>query len=330
MLFLGQRVKNFLERFFKPGAMPVQSLLFYGEEFLGKKTAALAFAKALMCETVQKQWESCGQCASCLRFDKGLHPDFWLIEPHHNEKQSGSGPKDIVAQLGQKNDIPIETARQAIEFLNYKPQFSSQRILIINDADRLKEDAQNTLLKTLEEPPVDSLIILITAFPQKLLATILSRMLTLRFSRSSSQEIAEFLAKQQLLNPAEAQKISQQANGKIGLALKLLDKKYRQDIENSQKELTIILASDLLERFKYLRQLSDDKIRLRSVLKIWLEMLSQDIQTETRENKSNLKLSLAAKVKLAKELLKAFHLVSTYNINHVLLLENIFLNSYGN
>ena len=307
MIFLEERIKNFLERFFNPEIKPVQSLLFYGEEAVGKKTIALAFAKALLCQGEQKTWNGCGHCQNCLRFDKGLHPDFLLIEP-------------------VDNDVSIETARKAIEFLHYEPQFSSLRILIINEADRLKEDAQNTFLKTLEEPPHNTLIIFITAFPQRLLTTVLSRLLALRFYRSSSKEIIEFLINQQSLSLSKAQEITEKADGKIGLAFKLLDKEYLEGIEENQKKLAIILESDFSGQLQYLKELTDDKVHLLTVLKIWLEMLNRDIQIEIQESRSHLKLPLVSKVKLAKELFKAFHLISNYNINSSLLLENIFLN----
>jgi DNA polymerase III delta' subunit len=310
MIFLGERIKFFLERFFNPENKPVQSLLFYGEEAVGKKTIALAFAKALLCQAEQKTWNGCGHCQNCLRFDKSLHPDFLLIEPINN-------------------NVSIETARKAIEFLHYEPQFSSLRILIINEADRLKEDVQNTLLKTLEEPPHNTLIIFITAFPQKLLTTVLSRLLALRFYRSSSKEIIEFLINQQSLSLSKAQEIAEKADGKIGLAFKLLDKEYLEGIEKNQKKLAIILESDFSGQLQYLKELTDDKVHLLTVLKTWLEMLNRDIQIEIQESKRNLKLPLASKVKLAKELLKAFYLISDYNINSSLLLENIFLNHDG-
>jgi len=306
-IFLEERIKIFLERFFNPEIKPVQSLLFYGEEAVGKKTIALAFAKALLCQGEQKTWNGCGHCQNCLRFDKGLHPDFLLIEPIDN-------------------GISIEIAKKAIEFLHYKPQFSSLRILIINEADRLKEDAQNTLLKTLEEPPHNTLIIFITAFPQRLLITVLSRLLALRFYRSSSKEIIEFLINQQSLSSSKAQEIAEKADGKIGLAFKLLDKEYLEGIGKDQKKLAIILESDFSGQLQYLKELTDDKVRSLTVLKIWLEMLNRDIQIEIQESKSHLKLPLVSKVKLTKELFKAFHLISNYNINSSLLLENIFLN----
>jgi len=296
-IFLDERIKNFLERFFNPETKPVQSLLFYGEEAVGKKTTALAFAKALLCEAEEKTWNGCGQCQNCLRFDKNLHPDFLLIEPVDNE-------------------IPIETARKAIEFLHYEPQFSFLRILIINEADRLKEDAQNTLLKTLEEPPQNTLIIFITAFPQKLLTTVLSRLLPLRFSRLSSQTITDFLINQQSLSLAQAQEIAEKADGKIGLAMRLLDKEYLEEMEKNQKQLTLILKSDFSSQRQYLQELSGDKTHLLTVLKTWLAILNRDLQIS----------SSSSHIQLTKELLKAFHLISNYNINSALLLENIFLN----
>lgn len=331
MIFLEERIKNFLERFFNPETKPVQSLLFYGEEAIGKKTIALAFVKALLCQAEQKTWNGCGQCQNCLRFDKGLHPDFLLLEPINNDFERSEKQGSPERSEGGSY-IPIETVRKAIEFLHYEPQFSFLRILIINEADRLKEDAQNTLLKTLEEPPHNTLIIFITALPQRLLTTVLSRLLALRFYRASTKEIVDFLIHQQSLCLPKAQEIAEKADGKIGLAFRLLDREYLEDIEKNQKKLAIILESDFLGQLQYLQELADDKVHLLTVLKIWLKTLSQEIKAEIlnqssiQSKKRSLNLSFASKVHLAKELLKAFHLISDYNINSSLLLENIFLN----
>jgi DNA polymerase III delta' subunit len=306
MIFLEERIKNFLERFFEAENKPVQSLLFYGPEGLGKKTTALAFAKALLCEETNKQWEGCQKCQNCLRFDKGLQPDFLLIEPEDNK-------------------LEIETIRKAIEFLYYEPQFSSLRILIIDQADRLREDSQNTLLKTLEEPPPNTLIILITSLPQKLLITVRSRLLGLRFSCSSSAKIQDFLIKNYSLNVAQAKEISQQSEGRIGLALKLLNKRYQTEIKKHQVILKTLLHSNFVEQSQIIQELTKDKNSLHLALQNWLESLHLEFKAETQEKTSNLAFPPASKVKLTKELLKAFYLIFDYNINANLLLENIFL-----
>jgi len=306
VFFKDERVTNFLERFFNPETNPVQSLLFYGPEGLGKKTIALAFAKALLCQAEEKKWNGCGQCQNCLRFEKGLQPDFLLIEPEDNK-------------------FEIETIRKTIEFLYYEPQFSSLRILIIDQADRLKEDSQNTLLKTLEEPPPKTLIILITSLPQKLLITVRSRLLGLRFSRSSSVKIQDFLLKNYSLDVTQAAEIAKLAEGRIGLALKLVNKRYLTEIKKHQAILKTLLHSNFAEQSQIIQELTKDKNSLHLVLQNWLETLHLEFRAETQEQTSDLAFLSPSKVKLTKELLKAFYLIFDYNINANLLLENIFL-----
>lgn len=309
MLFLEDRIKEFLERFFETTQRPIQSLLFYGPEGGGKKTVALAFAQALLCENKIKSWSGCGQCANCLRFQKGLQPDFLLLEP-------------------QDNKYEIETIRQAIEFLSYEPQFSSLRILIIDEADRLREDSQNTLLKTLEEPPENALIILITAFPHKLLPTIRSRVLSLRFPRLSSQILKDFLMQNYHLESSEAELITLRAEGKIGLAIKLLDKDFQKKQENYLLILKKILKSSFPAQSQIIQKITKDKGTLRVLIENWLEILHWDLQNTLQQKPTLLNLPLNAQITLAKELIKALPLIFDYNTNPNLLLENIFLN-YG-
>lgn len=296
-IFLDERIKNFLERFFSPETKPVQSLLFYGEENIGKKTIALAFAKGLLCQETKKSFNGCAECQNCLMFDKGLHPDFHLLEPFNN-------------------NIAIESVRQAIEFLYYKPQLSSWRLLIVDQADRLEEDAQNTLLKTIEEPPPHTLIIFITAHPQKLLPTVLSRLLPVRFHHAPLIAVAQFLATHYDVDITQAQELAQLSHGKIGLAIKLLDQNYLEDLKTKQQSLKTLLNSDFMAQSKYLQSLCEDKGQVISTLKNWLDSLNAELSLSF--NFSHLKFT--------RELLKAFYLISDSNINSRLLLENIFLN----
>ncbi len=295
MIVLNNRIQTFLETFFTTETEHIQSLLFYGEEGIGKKTVALSFAQALLCEQFPSQWGGCGKCDNCLRFAKGLQPDFLFLEP-------------------QEGKIAIENIRQALEFLSYEPQFSKFKILIIDQADTLREEAQNALLKTLEEPPARTLIILISSFPQRLLSTILSRVLLVRFPRLPSEKITEFLVTQEKIPVAQAQKIAELAQGKISRALALSQTGTFKKVAETEKQLELILGSNFLQRSKYLTQLTKEKDSLKKILKIWLEKINSDLKDP----------STKISPQLGKALLKAFDLISNSNINSTLLLENIF------
>ena len=221
-MFIDEHIKTFLEKFFASDTEQIQSLLFFGEEGLGKKTVALTFAKLLLCQAEHKSWNQSCACQNCQMFDKGLHPDFLMLEPINN-------------------NIEIEAVRSTIEFLCYKPQFASRRILIINRAERLRPEAQDTLLKTLEEPPENTLIILITSYPQLLRPTVLSRLLPIRFHRSPEQ-------------------IPQS-----------------KDIEAKRQSLKSLLDSDMINKIKYLQSLPEGKTELLELVKNWLEVLHHDI-----------------------------------------------------
>ncbi|NMB92254.1 MAG: DNA polymerase III subunit delta' [Parcubacteria group bacterium] len=299
MILLDNRIKTFLEGFFNPEIKQIQSLLFYGEENIGKRTTALTFAKGLLCQEIEKSFAGCEKCQSCLMFEKNLHPDFLLLEP-----------------LNDDTNIKIENVRQAIEFLYYKPQLSSWRLLIIDQADRLDENAQNTFLKTIEEPPPHTLIIFITSYPQKLLPTIWSRLMPIRFHRSSVLELSNFLVSNYQIDLKKAQEVSQLAHGKVGLAIKLLDSSYLRTVKNQRNSLNKLLKSDFTQQSKDIRNLYQDRNEVIATLKNWLDLLHSELQ-ETNDTK---------RVKLAKELLKAFYLISESNTSSRLLLENIFLN----
>ena len=107
------------------------SYLFVGIEGIGKKMIAMEFAKMILC-TAQNQY--CGECKSCIEFDTNNNPDFKIIEP-------------------EGNSIKIEQIREFQSKVSEKPIISNRKVYIINDCDKMTPEAQNCLLKTLEEPP---------------------------------------------------------------------------------------------------------------------------------------------------------------------------------
>ncbi|MEQ1847696.1 MAG: DNA polymerase III subunit delta', partial [Nitrospira sp.] len=121
--------------------------LFYGEARIGKLMTAVRLAQALNCEQLAQTeaQDSCGRCRSCLQIAARTHPDYFVIEPD---------PKAATPQ------IKIEQVREIEQQFVYRPLIGERKICLIDDADRLTIGAANALLKTLEEPPGDSLFIL--------------------------------------------------------------------------------------------------------------------------------------------------------------------------
>jgi len=189
------------------GTLP-PSLLFTGPEGVGKRLAAQAVAEALNCLSPQGR-DACGSCAACRRIGRGSHPDVLAIEP---------------PEVGATK---IEVVRPAIAAAAYRPFEGRCRVVIVNDADRLTEDAANALLKSLEEPPAGTVFILVTARPEVLPPTIRSRCSQLRFGRLSAGDVARFLIERHGMEAEEAHAVAAVADGSPGRALEAGTRAYK-------------------------------------------------------------------------------------------------------
>jgi DNA polymerase III subunit delta' len=176
--------------------------LLLGPEGLGKRTVALALAKAICC--VDSEQDYCGRCVNCMRITNGNHPDVRLIEP-----------------LPDKKEIGIQQIRELQRELNYRSFSGKRKIAIIDPATLMNLSAQNALLKTLEEPPADSLIVLITPNTGGLLPTLRSRCLSLSFAPLSSAQVSAFLESRHGMQADEARLLAAMSMGSIGAAASL-------------------------------------------------------------------------------------------------------------
>jgi len=176
------------------------SLIFAGPDGVGKRSAAVALAQLLNCATPVDR-DACGTCASCTRIARLVHADVFLIEP------------------GDTGVIKVDQLREVIERTAYRPFEGRRRVVIVNEADALLSEAQNALLKTLEEPPAASMFVLVTARPDELLPTVRSRCQRLRFGRLSPGDIAAVLMERHGYSPTDAHAAASAADGSLGLAL---------------------------------------------------------------------------------------------------------------
>ncbi len=169
------RVITLLRRAIERKRLP-HAYLFLGPEGVGKKLVALTLARVLNC--AEAGTDSCGHCSSCHKVSKGLHPDVVLLEP----QESGS--------------IKIEQIRRLQQEIAYKPFEGRYKIWIIDRAEKLTLQAANCLLKTLEEPPAHSLLILVAAQAAALLPTVVSRCQQVNFLRLNPPVLRELLLAQ--------------------------------------------------------------------------------------------------------------------------------------
>src|SRR6266478_3103861 len=136
--------------------------LFSGPRGSGKEAMARTLAKALNCS--EADHDSCDRCDSCRRVDEGIHPDVYWVRPESKSRR-----------------IQIDQVREFMKSVNLCSSMGGVKVGIIVDADCMGEEASNAFLKTLEEPPAQTIIILLTTQPQRLLPTILSRCLRISF-----------------------------------------------------------------------------------------------------------------------------------------------------
>lgn len=171
------------------------ALLLAGPAGLGKQQFALSLAQALLCGQPREGGEACGACKSCHLFVAGGHPDFHLLAPTEPGKS-----------------LLIDQVRALGEFMALRPHTAARKVAVITPADALNLAAANSLLKVLEEPPLGSYLLLVTAQPGLLPATIRSRCTRLRFTPPNDQAGLDWL-KEQAMSPDQA-----------GIALMLADR----------------------------------------------------------------------------------------------------------
>src|SRR2546426_9027115 len=183
-------VKESLRRLLANGRLP-GSLLFTGDEGVGKKLFALELAKALNCRNRQGV-EACDECSSCRRISRSTFPPFGKDDDDKN-RLIWSEHADVAMVRPYKQIIRVGPMRELEREANFRPFEGAARVFIIEDADYMNEPASNALLKTLEEPQPTSHLVLTTSNPTALLATIRSRCQVIRFAPVGAEQIERFL-----------------------------------------------------------------------------------------------------------------------------------------
>lgn len=241
------RVKTLLRRILEARRVP-GTMLFSGEDGIGKKLFALELARALNCRTPEGV-EGCGGCPACTRIAKFNYPqsadsDDWksIVWTDHPDVGMVVAPKRVL-QVDQMRLIEREA--------NYRPYEGKARLFLIEDAHKLNEQSENALLKILEEPPPTSHIILLTSRPGMLLPTIHSRCQMVRFSPLSPPEIETHLLQNKLASAGEARIRAKVARGSLGRAIAQEFDDYLEMRRAMLKVLQALAVSD--DRIQLLR-----------------------------------------------------------------------------
>ena len=195
------------------GTLP-HSLIFAGPAGVGKHSTALALAQLVNCQTPQtidspataggersSFVDACGECPSCRRIARGVHADVMAVRP------------------GDSGVIKIEQIREAVDRAAYRPFEGRRRVIILDEAEQIVANAQDALLKTLEEPPNATMFVLVTSAPDMLLPTIRSRCQRLRFGRLSPGDVAGVLISKHEYAEADAHAAASMSDGSVGQAL---------------------------------------------------------------------------------------------------------------
>lgn len=254
---LGQeKAKRFLERSLSSGRL-AHAYLFRGPDGVGKQLCARAAAARINC-TGGQNLESCGRCSSCRKYLSGNHPDITVVSP-------------------EGGTIRIDRVRELCRSLSYPPYESAMRVVIIEDVHTMRPEAANSLLKTLEEPPENNLLILTAAVSKEVLPTIVSRCQTVPFYGLSIDQTKTILSTlRPTLRMSDAALLSRLAEGSPGQALLFEEQGL---VEIWQKVVSAVQRkgggtaesiSPILHLADTLPTLKENLIPLLGLLRIWV------------------------------------------------------------
>lgn len=219
--------------------------LFEGPEGIGKRLMAMALARAIFCSN----GNGCGDCAPCRKVDHNNHPDLHLYEPDGRQ-------------------IKIEQVRELQRELSFRPLEAKMKVCLVDQADRMNASAANALLKTLEEPTANTLIILLSARPEALLVTVRSRCQRLPFARLPQEHIEAALRNNRSLDPRSAHVLAAMAEGSFLRALGRDQEFYLEKRREILKSVTGLSAASVLPLLELAGTLAAEKEMAPDILEV--------------------------------------------------------------
>ncbi len=287
---IGQdRVKNILSSALRSDRLP-HAYLFAGNEGVGKDAMALELARVLHCEK-RSEVEACSSqgsaspCGSCLKMHSLQHPDVKFITAlpvgkgeksddrplekltaseieciHEQYKAKAANPYHRIA-IPKANIIKINSIREVRREAAMSTLYHGKKVFILSNADEMGEEASNTLLKTLEEPPGDTLLVLTSSRPEALLRTIVSRCQPVRFDPLREEEISQALMHREKIEKSKADLVARLADGSYVRALELLQADLAEQRNDVVAFVRTALASNTVNLSQHIERLSAEKDR---------------------------------------------------------------------
>ncbi len=290
------------------------SYVFVGPDGVGKSFVAKTFIKALFCKnflsaslpnTGMVEDDSCDNCISCKKIDKNNHPDVMMVYSQ-----------------GKGEQIKIDQIREVSRKVQLKPFESDKKAFIILDADDMKEEAAHAFLKTLEEPPAGSFIILTTSLPQRLSRTILSRCQKIRFGFISETLISDRLQKHLYIDKELAETLAHMSDGRYGLAVSLA--------QTEMQELRLKIIEGLKNpSLSFINVLSDQSREITCQRLEWAGMWFRDILVYKLTSDKNKLIYLDYKDDIVRQA-ERFNIDFLQNIINSFLTARIKIKSYVN
>ncbi len=240
-----EQQKNILRRALQEGRI-AHAYLFEGPEGVGKRLLALAFARALLCE----RGNGCGDCPACRKIDHNNHPDIHILEAD-----------DASVKIDRIRDLQRELALFPLE--------GGYKICLFDNADNMTPGAANALLKTLEEPQANTLLILLTAHPDSMLPTIRSRCQRLPFHGLPKKQLAEILMRRLELDEAAANILAALSEGSLKKALGQNRRLYLEKRQKLIQSLSALSSASTIPAFSFAEELAQEKELLPDILDIF-------------------------------------------------------------
>lgn len=285
------KIKSDLIKSFNTNSV-AHSYIFSGQYGIGKKQIATAFAKMILC--LNKDKAPCTECKSCLELENDNNPDFNVIKPD--------------------GKIKIDQIRRMLEKVYEKPIISDKKVYIIDDAETMTVEAQNCLLKTLEEPPEYIVIILITSNESNLINTIKSRCLKLTFNPLNKDELKKCLE-----GNFDFQNISETMlenfEGSVGKALKVKDK--QELYSNIETTLSNLNCNSVIELINNATEIYKGKENINEILEYFNIYFLKKAKEEYNK---------ASKYVKAIEIIEDTKKRLAYNSNYDMTIDNLLIN----